>query len=29
MGTVAMTGKARDLMHDQQMRELYLGGRAA
>ena len=29
MGTVALTGNAQDLMHDPQVRELYLGGRAA
>ena len=29
MGTVALTGKASDLMHDPDVRELYLGGRAA
>lgn len=29
MGTVALTGVAADLMHDPQVRELYLGGRAA
>ena len=29
MGTVALTGKASELMHDPQVRELYLGGRAA
>jgi branched-chain amino acid transport system ATP-binding protein len=27
MGTVALTGKAAALMHDPQVRELYLGGR--
>lgn len=29
MGTVALTGRASELMHDEQVRELYLGGRAA
>lgn len=29
MGTVALSGVAVDLMHDPQVRELYLGGRAA
>ncbi|WP_313079489.1 ABC transporter ATP-binding protein [Pulveribacter sp.] len=29
MGTVALTGTTRELMHDPQVRELYLGGRAA
>lgn len=29
MGTVALSGKAGELMHDPQVRELYLGGRAA
>jgi branched-chain amino acid transport system ATP-binding protein len=29
MGTVALTGTAQDLMHDDKVRELYLGGRAA
>lgn len=29
MGKLALTGKASDLMHDEKMRELYLGGRAA
>ncbi|MEN5164026.1 ATP-binding cassette domain-containing protein [Achromobacter sp. PAB15] len=29
MGTVAITGDAHALMHDEQVRELYLGGRAA
>ena len=29
MGSVALTGEARQLMHDPQVRELYLGGRAA
>lgn len=28
MGKIALTGHAADLMHDEQMRELYLGGRA-
>ena len=29
MGTVALTGNCQQLMHDPQVRELYLGGRAA
>jgi branched-chain amino acid transport system ATP-binding protein len=29
MGTVALTGNARELMHDPQVSELYLGGRVA
>jgi branched-chain amino acid transport system ATP-binding protein len=29
MGTVALTGNAQELMRDPQVRELYLGGRAA
>jgi branched-chain amino acid transport system ATP-binding protein len=29
MGTVALTGRAGELMRDEQVRELYLGGRAA
>ena len=29
MGTVALTGAANSLMSDPQVRELYLGGRAA
>ena len=29
MGTVALTGSTQELMHDPQVRELYLGGRAA
>ncbi|MFN1208563.1 hypothetical protein ACKXGD_16525 [Enterococcus lactis] len=29
MGTVALSGKAAELMNDPQVRELYLGGRAA
>ena len=29
MGTVALTGPTRELMHNPQVRELYLGGRAA
>jgi len=29
MGTVALTGQAQALMHDPEVRELYLGGRAA
>ncbi|MPN62842.1 High-affinity branched-chain amino acid transport ATP-binding protein LivF [bioreactor metagenome] len=29
MGTVALTGTTQQLMHDPQVRELYLGGRAA
>ncbi|MNT67484.1 High-affinity branched-chain amino acid transport ATP-binding protein LivF [compost metagenome] len=29
MGTVAITGEAQALMNDEQVRELYLGGRAA
>jgi len=28
MGTVALTGTAQELLHDQSMQELYLGGRA-
>jgi len=28
MGAVALTGRGRELMHDPQVRELYLGGRA-
>ena len=28
MGTVALTGRTRDLLHDPQVRDLYLGGRA-
>jgi len=28
MGKVALTGNANDLLSDEQMRELYLGGRA-
>jgi branched-chain amino acid transport system ATP-binding protein len=29
MGTVALTGTTRELLHDPQVRELYMGGRAA
>lgn len=29
MGTVALTGSTQELMHDPQVRELYMGGRAA
>jgi len=29
MGTVALTGRASELASDPQVRELYLGGRAA
>ena len=29
MGTVALTGTSEARMHDPQVRELYLGGRAA
>jgi branched-chain amino acid transport system ATP-binding protein len=28
MGTVALTGRAQELLQDEKVRELYLGGRA-